>query len=48
MFLLSILGSTYRVIIDRFVNYPGRGRSKIGGINGSDQSYLRQKVHDRH
>ena len=40
---LLVSGFTYRVVIDRFINVTGQGRSKIDGINGSDQSYSRQK-----
>ena len=41
MCLLSVLTFTYRVIIDGWINAPGHGISKIGGINGSDKTYLK-------
>ena len=42
MWILFLLTFTYRVIIDIFINAPGRVRSKIYGISGSDKSYLNQ------
>ena len=33
----------YKVIIDRCINAPGHGGSKIDGINGSEYPYLRKK-----
>ena len=44
MWLLYALEFTYRVIIYRCMNDPGRGRSKIDGINGSGKTYLKQKI----
>ena len=43
MWILSVLSFTYRVIIDKYNNSTGPGRSKMYGMNGSDKSYLRQK-----
>ena len=43
MQILSVLAFTYRVIIDRCINYPVHVRRKIDGINGSYKLYLRQK-----
>ena len=43
IWLLSVLVFTYRVIIDRCINYPVCGRRNIDGINVPDNSYLRQK-----
>ena len=43
MWLLSMLGFTYIVIVYIFINYHGHGRTKIDVINVSDKSYLRQK-----
>ena len=37
MWLLSVLVFTYRVIIDRCINYPINWRNKLYGINGSDK-----------
>ena len=38
MWLLSVLAFTYIVIIDRCINAPGNGRSKLYGINGYNQT----------
>ena len=43
IWLLSVLVFTYRVIIDRCINYPGHGIRKIYVINWPDNSYLRRK-----
>ena len=43
IWLLSVLVFTYRVIIDRCINYPGNGIRKIYVINWPDNSYLRRK-----
>ena len=42
MWILSVLVFTYRLIIDRCINYPFHGRIKIDVINGSGRSYLRK------
>ena len=42
MWLLSVLEFTKIVILDRFINYPGHGRSKIDGINGSNNTYFKK------
>ena len=42
--LFCVLAFTYRVIIDRFINSPGRGGSKTYGNNLSEKSYLRQNM----
>ena len=44
MWLLSVLVFTYRVTIYRCINYPGYGIRKLYGINGSENSYLGQKM----
>ena len=44
MWLLYILPFISIVIPDRFIKSPGHGRSKIYGINGSDKTYLKQKM----
>ena len=43
MWLLSVLALTQRVIIYRFGNAPGNGRSKIDGINGSEKNYFKKQ-----
>ena len=48
MWILAVFVFTYIFIIDRRINYPVHGRIKIDDINGCDNSYLRQNVHDRH
>ena len=45
MCLLSVLGFTYILIIDRWINYTGHERRNIDDINGYDKSYLGQKVY---
>ena len=40
MCLLSILAFTYRVIVDKCINYPGN----IDGINGSGKVILKRKI----
>ena len=44
MWLLSVLGFTYGVIIDSFMISNGHDRRKIDGINEFDKSYLIQKM----
>ena len=41
MWILSVLAFTYRVIIDIFVNSPGRGRRNIYSINGSNKTHFK-------
>ena len=43
MRILSELVFIYRVIIDICINIPVRGRNKIYGTNGADNTYLKQK-----
>ena len=43
MCILSALVFTYIVIIDRCINVPGHGRSKIDDMNGSDRDIIRKK-----
>ena len=45
LYILSVLEFTYRVIIDRLINYPVNERSKLYGINGSYKLYFRQKIY---
>ena len=42
MCLSSTLEFTHRVIIDRCINAPGHGRSKMYGIHGAKKTYLKQ------
>ena len=42
IWILSALEFTYIVIIYIFINSLGNGRSKIDGINGSENTYLKQ------
>ena len=44
MWLLSALEFTHGVIIDICINDQGHGRNKIYCINGSDKTYLKQKI----
>ena len=44
MGLLSLFPFTHIVIINICINGPGHGRSKIGCINGSKNTYLKQKM----
>ena len=44
MWILSILVFTHRVIIDRYINSPGRDRIKIDCINGSDKTCFKNKL----
>ena len=37
LWILSVLSFTYRVIIDRCINYPGCGRIKLDVINVSNK-----------
>ena len=44
MCLFSVLKFTYRVIIDICIENTGHRGRKIDSVNGSDNSYLRQKM----
>ena len=44
MWLSYILEFIYKVIIDRCINAPGHGITQIDGINGSKNTYLKQKI----
>ena len=39
IWLLSVLGFTYRGIIDRCINVPGHDKIKIDGINRCNKKY---------
>ena len=41
MYLLSLLASKYKVVIDRAIGAPGHGKSKIDGLNAVDKRFLR-------
>ena len=44
MWLLSVLVFKQIVIIDRSINDPCNGRSKIYVINGADKTYMKKKM----
>ena len=44
MWILYVLVFTYRLIIDKCINAPGNGIFKIDGIDGSNKTYLKQKL----
>ena len=44
MWLLSVLDFTNRVIIDRCINAPDRGRRKIDYLKVADKKYLEQHM----
>jgi hypothetical protein len=44
IYLLSILASTYGVIIDRAIGAPGHGKDIVDGLNATDKIYLRKMM----
>ena len=44
MWLLSVSKVTQREKIDRCINYPGHGTSKIYCINGANKTYLSKNM----
>ena len=42
LFFLSILATTYQIVIDRMVTAPGHGKGKIDGLNAVDKRLLAQ------
>mmetsp|Transcript_48111 Transcript_48111/g.102792 ORF Transcript_48111/g.102792 Transcript_48111/m.102792 type:complete len:335 (-) Transcript_48111:136-1140(-) len=44
MYLLSILASTYGIVIDRAVGAPGHGKDIVDGLNATDKIFLRKAM----
>jgi hypothetical protein len=44
MYLLSILASTYGIVIDRAIGAPGHGKDIVDGLNATDKVYLRKAM----
>jgi hypothetical protein len=43
-FLLSLLASTHKIIIDRAIGAPGHGKDEVDGLNATDKRYLSEKM----
>ena len=40
-YLITVLSSSYVIIMDRTINSPGHGKNVVDGINAMDRSYLK-------
>jgi hypothetical protein len=44
LFLLSLLSSLHRIVIDRMIGAPGHGKDIVDGLNATDKRFLAQKM----
>ena len=44
IYLLSVLASTFDIVIDRAIGAPGHGKDLVDGLNATDKVYLRQMM----
>jgi hypothetical protein len=43
-FLLSLLATTHKIVIDRAIGAPGHGKDEVDGLNATDKRYLSEKM----
>ena len=43
IYLMTVLSSSYGIIMDRAINAPGHGKNVVDGINAKDKLYLKGK-----
>ena len=42
LYLLSMVASTFGIVIDRGIGAPGHGKDVVDGLNACDKRYLRE------
>ena len=40
---MTVLSSSYGIIMDHAINAPGHGKNVVDGINTTDKPYLKEK-----
>ena len=43
IYLITVLSSSYGIIIDRAINAPGHGKNVVDGLNATENIYLKGK-----
>ena len=43
IYLMTVLPSSYSIIMDRAINASGHGKNGVGGLDATDKSYLKRK-----
>jgi hypothetical protein len=43
-FLLSLLASTHKIVINRAIRAPGHGKDEVDGLDATDKRYLSEKM----
>ena len=41
IYLMTVLSSSYGIIMDREINAPGHGKNVVNGLNATDKLYLK-------
>ena len=41
IYLMTVLSSSYGIIMNRAINAPGNGKNAVGGLNATEKFYLK-------
>ena len=44
IYLMSVLSSSYVIIMDRAINAPGNGTNVVDGLNATDKRHLKRGI----